>query len=197
MNKIELAPGIISYKKVINGETRLNDQVEFAMNQIGLTWEPAYIRTNDEDIIDIKYRDTGSLYVNQYNHVVDNYSTPKDGFFSSLSNLFLEKFKPVHDDYKNHYQIYTKTQESYGLLKYGIGQNFVNHIDDLDNTRKISMVYYMNDNYSGGEIVFPRFDLQYKPEADEMIMFPSTYVYNHSVLPVVNGIRYAVVSWLR
>jgi hypothetical protein len=197
MNKIELAPGIISYKNVINGQSKLNDQIEFAMSQIGLTWEPAYIRANDESIIDTNYRDTGSLYVNQYNHIVDNYSTPKDGFFSSLSNLFLEKFKPVHDDYKNYYQIYTKTQESYGLLKYGIGQNFVNHIDDLDNTRKISMVYYMNDNYSGGEIVFPRFDLTYKPEADEMLMFPSTYVYNHSVLPVVDGTRYAVVSWLR
>ena len=54
----------------------------------------------------------------------------------------------------------------------------------------------MNDSYTGGEIVFPRFNLTIKPEADAMIMFPSTYVYNHSVLPVTEGTRYSVVSWL-
>jgi hypothetical protein len=197
MDRIELAPGIMSYKKVINQETPLDKQIEFAMSKIGLNWEPAYVRTNGENMIDKSARDTGSFFINSYDHLIDNHSTPIDSFFTLLSNLFLNKFKPIHEDYKNYYQISTKTQEAYSILKYGIGQNFINHIDDLDNTRKISMVYYINDEYTGGEIVFPRFGLNYKPQADEMIMFPSTYVYNHSVLPVVEGNRYAVVSWLR
>ena len=197
MNKTELAPGIISYKNVINGETTLDKQVEFAMKNVGLEWEPAYVRTNNENIIDKNSRDTGSIFINHSDKIVHNYNTPKDGFFSSLSNLFLEKFKPLHDDYKNYYQTSTTSQESYSLLKYGIGQNFINHIDDFENTRKISMVYYMNSDYSGGEILFPRFNITLKPEADEMIMFPSTYVYNHSVVPVTDGTRYSVVSWLR
>jgi predicted 2-oxoglutarate/Fe(II)-dependent dioxygenase YbiX len=196
MNKTELAPGIISYKNVINHATTLNNQIESAMTTLGFSWEPAYVKTNNETIIDTKSRDTGSLYVNSYNKKINNFLTPKDSFFSSLSNLFLEKFEPLYADYKDYYQTSTKSQESYGLLKYGVGQKFINHIDDLDNKRKISMVYYMNNNYTGGEIIFPRFKLNLKPEADEMILFPSTYVYNHSVLPVTEGTRYSVVSWL-
>lgn len=197
MNKIELAPGIISYKNVINQETTLDKQIEFAMSKIDLVWEPAYVKTNGENIIDKNSRDTGSFFVNAYDHLVDSHQTPKDSFFTSLSNLFFTKFKPIYDDYNSYHQIFTKSQESYSILKYGIGQNFVNHIDDLDNTRTVSMVYYMNDDYLGGEIVFPRFGLKHKPQADEMILFPSTYVYNHSVLPVIDGTRYAVVSWLK
>jgi predicted 2-oxoglutarate/Fe(II)-dependent dioxygenase YbiX len=61
----------------------------------------------------------------------------------------------------------------------------------------MSTVYYLNDNYTGGEINFPRFNVTFKPKANQMIIFPSTYVYNHSVSPVIEGQRYAVVSWLR
>ena len=197
MNKLELAPGIICYKDVISHATTLNIQMESAMEIIDLKWEPAYVRSGNENIIDKSYRDTGSIYVPYNNNQITDYSTPTNSFFSSLSNLFLEKFTPVHDDYKDHYGTTTKFHESYAILKYGIGQNFVNHIDDFDNTRQISMVYYMNNDYSGGEIVFPRFDLTYKPGKDEMIMFPSTYVYNHSVLPVTSGVRYAIASWLK
>ena len=55
----------------------------------------------------------------------------------------------------------------------------------------------MNDNYTGGEINFPRFGITFKPKANQMIVFPSNYVYNHSVSPVIEGSRYAVVGWLR
>jgi predicted 2-oxoglutarate/Fe(II)-dependent dioxygenase YbiX len=55
----------------------------------------------------------------------------------------------------------------------------------------------MNDNYTGGEISFPRFGITYKPKANELLMFPSNYVYNHSVAEVTAGNRYAVVTWGR
>ena len=118
-------------------------------------------------------------------------------FNSNLSNLFLSVFGPLESDYKTNYQVETSTHEDYSILKYGVGQKYVNHIDDHKNShRRMSWVYYVNDDYIGGEISFPRFNLTYKPLANELIIFPSTYVYNHSVLPVIEGTRYAVVSWL-
>jgi predicted 2-oxoglutarate/Fe(II)-dependent dioxygenase YbiX len=57
------------------------------------------------------------------------------------------------------------------------------------------MSFYLNDDYEGGEIEFPRFGLQVKPEPNQMIMFPSNYVYNHVVNPVTSGTRYAIVAW--
>ena len=75
---------------------------------------------------------------------------------------------------------------------------FSNHIDDhKDYPRRVSTVYYLNDNYTGGEINFPRFGITFKPKANQMIVFPSNFMYNHSVSPVIEGNRYAVVSWLR
>jgi len=79
-----------------------------------------------------------------------------------------------------------------------VGQKFVNHIDDhTDYHRRMSTIYYINDNYEGGEIEFPRFNVKYKPVANDFIIFPSNYMYNHSVSPVISGERYAVVSWAR
>jgi Rps23 Pro-64 3,4-dihydroxylase Tpa1-like proline 4-hydroxylase len=197
MNKIEIAPGIMSYKNVINHATPLHLQIESAMKTANLDWDPAYVRSGNKDTVDTNYRDTGTLYLRNYDQKVDNYSTPADSLFSSLSNLFLEKFKPIQENYKNHYSTTSSSNEDYAILKYGVGQKFVDHVDNFNNTRSISMVYYMNDDYEGGEIVFPRFNIIHKPEKDEMLMFPSIYVYNHEVLPVKSGVRYAVASWLK
>jgi len=45
---------------------------------------------------------------------------------------------------------------------------------------KLVTMIYLNDDYEGGEICFPRFNIEYKPKANEFLVFPSTYVYNHS-----------------
>jgi predicted 2-oxoglutarate/Fe(II)-dependent dioxygenase YbiX len=92
----------------------------------------------------------------------------------------------------------TTWHDQYGILKYGVGQKFTNHIDDhINHHRRISTTFYLNENYEGGEIIFPRFNVKYKPKKNELLVFPSTFVYNHSVSPVLEGERYAVVSWMR
>jgi hypothetical protein len=188
----------MSYKNVINHATTLNLQLESAMEVANVNWVQAHIRSSDnQSIVDKNYRDTATLHMIYQDKKVSNYSTPEDSLFSSLSNLFLEKFKPAQEDYKNYYRTYSSSHEDYAILKYGVGQKFVDHIDTYDNNRNISFVYYMNDDYEGGEIVFSRFNLKYKPEKDEMILFPSIYVYNHEVLPVISGVRYSVASWLK
>jgi predicted 2-oxoglutarate/Fe(II)-dependent dioxygenase YbiX len=55
------------------------------------------------------------------------------------------------------------------------------------------MVLYVNDNYEGGEIYFPRFDLEVKPEAGDLVIFPSTYIYEHASKPIISGTKYAIV----
>ena len=61
----------------------------------------------------------------------------------------------------------------------------------------LSSLFYLNDDYEGGEIEFPSFDIKYKPEAGDLIMFPSSYAYRHKVNSVLSGIRYSIASWLR
>ena len=51
-------------------------------------------------------------------------------------------------------------------------------------------IVYLNDNYTGGELYFPAYDLCFKPKAGTLVFFPSSTCYIHGVKPVTGGIRY-------
>jgi predicted 2-oxoglutarate/Fe(II)-dependent dioxygenase YbiX len=57
----------------------------------------------------------------------------------------------------------------------------------------MSAVGLSNDNYKGGEFVICGEELKLK--AGSLLIFPSNYVYPHSVKPVISGTRYSFVSW--
>jgi hypothetical protein len=198
MNKKELAPGIFIYSDVLENYKDLVLDIEEGIVSSGKEWIQSSIKSENTVKVDKDYRDTFTVVVPYSDTQIENFSTLNDAFNASLSNIFLDGFGPLEQDYKADHQLQTTWHDQYSILKYGVGQKFVNHIDDhKDFHRRMSLVYYINDNYSGGEICFPRFGITYKPKANELLIFPSTYVYNHSVLPVTEGTRYAVVSWLR
>jgi len=197
MKKRELAPGIVVYSDVIENYTTLAQDIEEGLLNSGIKWTESSIRKDDIVQVDTDYRDTMVIDVPYKEYLVDDFISLGHAFNSNLSNLFLSVFGPLELDYKASYQVETSIHEDYSILKYGVGQKYINHIDDhKDHNRRMSWVYYVNDDYTGGEISFPRFSLTYKPLANELLIFPSTYVYNHSVLPVIEGTRYSVVSWL-
>jgi len=198
MTRKQLAPGIVVYSDVIEGFETLAQDIEEGALSAGIPWIQSQIKKGNEIETDTESRDTMTIGVPYSNVPVDNFGNFLDSFNSSLSNIFLSGFNVPEMDYKIEHNVETTWHDQYGILKYGSGQKFVNHVDDhKDFHRRISLVYYINEDYTGGEIVFPRFGITYKPKANELIIFPSTYVYNHSVLPVIEGTRYAVVSWLR
>ena len=197
MKKRQLAPGIVVYSDVLENYDTLVQDIEEGLVASGLAWSQSSIQKDDKIQVDTSYRDTMLITINYKNYINEDFINFQDAFNSSLSNMFLTGFGPLESDYKGEHQLDTTFHEEYSILKYGQGQKFVNHIDDhKDHHRRMSWVYYINDDYTGGEISFPRFNLTYKPAANELIFFPSNYVYNHSVLPVIEGTRYAVVSWL-
>jgi hypothetical protein len=51
----------------------------------------------------------------------------------------------------------------------------------------------LNDDYEGGELYFPRFDLTIKPKKGDIIISPSNYIYEHASQDMINGTKYAVV----
>lgn len=192
----ELAPGIIVYSNVLPNADKIYKDLEDGLKSVNIEWGKAYVRTGKESKVDPYSRNTDIVDI-PYSSIMLNDYTKQNAFSITMSNLFLEYFAPIESHYKGFYGTVTTTHESYGFLRYGIGQQFTNHVDDHTNLpRRISSVFYINEDYEGGEIEFPRFNLKYKPKANELLLFPSTFVYNHSVLPVTSGYRYAVVSWL-
>jgi hypothetical protein len=86
---------------------------------------------------------------------------------------------------------------SYQLLRYQEGGEYPNHYDGPTITgRHISAILYINDNYEGGELIFPLHNIWIKPKAGMLVMFPSAWAYQHQAKPVTKGTKYAIVTWL-
>jgi predicted 2-oxoglutarate/Fe(II)-dependent dioxygenase YbiX len=61
--------------------------------------------------------------------------------------------------------------------------------------RDVSALYYLNDDFEGGEIVFEQHGLAIKPHRGLLVVFPSDRHHVHEVLPVTAGKRYSVQMW--
>lgn len=61
--------------------------------------------------------------------------------------------------------------------------------------RDVSAIYYLNDAFEGGEIVFDRAHLVVKPRRGLLLAFPSDADHVHEILPVRSGARYTMAIW--
>lgn len=61
--------------------------------------------------------------------------------------------------------------------------------------RDYSILCYINDDFTGGDIRFNNFDWAYSPQKGDLVCFPSDHGYVHTAEMVTSGYRYAVVSW--
>ena len=207
MNKKELAPGIVVYSDVISNHEEILQNIKDATEDNSvISWQAPLIVREGKQIVDYSYRkvDVIGISFEQSKEIILNPRNPQESFKNKLGNLFYVSLQPSIDDYREEYGIgtigthYEGWQDSYQLLRYSKDNFFNNHYDDCAKFhRRISVIYYLNDNYIGGEITFNRFGISYKPKANDFIIFPSTYVYNHSVSEVIEGTRYALVTWIR
>ena len=75
------------------------------------------------------------------------------------------------------------------------------HVDNIHHSHKQeygfpqgSLLYFLNDDYEGGEIVIA--DIMYKPKKNSAILFPSCFMFPHYVNKVEKGVRYSTITWL-
>jgi predicted 2-oxoglutarate/Fe(II)-dependent dioxygenase YbiX len=61
--------------------------------------------------------------------------------------------------------------------------------------RDVSAIYYLNDEFDGGEIFFERGQLTVKPRRGLLLVFPSDADHVHEVLAVRSGVRYTMPIW--
>lgn len=126
-------------------------------------------------------------------HVVDN------SLCQNVHNQFNLVLLAASNPYVIRYQLKERIwHEGYSLLKYSEGEQYYGHYDGGTNTgRSISAILYLNDDYEGGELEFPHFNIKIKPQAGMLILFPSNFAYYHIAHPVIKGTKYALVTWLK
>ena len=105
------------------------------------------------------------------------------------------------------YNCQFKSYEPVQFLGYPVGGHYKGHNDGEifnDKTRQwektmerdVSFLFYLNDQYGGGELEFYDLGLTIKPKKGMMIAFPSYKDFANKVHPVTWGHRYSLVCWV-
>jgi|TARA_R110000868_G_scaffold102674_4_gene282802 hypothetical protein len=80
----------------------------------------------------------------------------------------------------------------------GLHDDLYHNSDDpekRENVHVFSSVHYLNDDYDGGELVFPSLDLVITPKANMMLLFACHY--KHEGNPATNGIKVSSTKFWR
>ena len=116
-------------------------------------------------------------------------------YFSLKFNESLQKYN--HDIGNSNFSFSIKDIQ---VLKYEKNGKYNFHVDHgAIFPRTFSCIYFLNNDYKGGELCFKfpgqEKQLTIEKKSNRMIVWPSNFLYPHSVKPVTKGIRYSVVSW--
>ena len=141
------------------------------------------------------------------------------------SQCFIEKKAPIVSKIES----FTKkilgspieNQEQASVIRYEKGQQYRDHWDYFhpqlhpkeyesfviakNNSNRIATaMFYLNDNFEGGETFFPRIDFKIKPELGTCVTWVNFFEngeFNeeslHAGLPVINGEKYISTKWVR
>ena len=137
----------------------------------------------------------------------DTQTVSTDPVMPQLYDLFKNIVSEVINPFYN-FEIYDSEVPQF--LIYNVGGHYRPHIDGESlwtnpdksvvwrkgTNRDLSIVLYLNDDFEGGELIFPDLHIQVKPEPGLLVAFPSTHQYKHGVVPVTKGTRYAIVNWM-
>ena len=90
-------------------------------------------------------------------------------------------------------------REDIQIIEYSPDQEYKFHHDAATNSnikeyhRKISVIVYLTDKFTGGHTAFPH--CKYRPEPGHGLIFPSNWCYPHAGKPVLEGKKRIAVTW--
>jgi len=136
----------------------------------------------------------------------DTQIVPMGPLFPKIEDLLRNA---VHQIINPFYQQEVNSSEIPQILSYGIGGHYKPHIDGesiwvtprgekiwkKSTDRDLSIVLFLNNDFEGGDFVFPELKVRVRPEPGMMVCFPSNHHYMHGVEPVTKGRRYSIVTW--
>lgn len=117
------------------------------------------------------------------------------------ANFFTYFFTKSIEKYLNDYGIQHQFRiQDIQVLKYSKGGHYQFHVDHfMTAPRTFSCIFFLNDEYEGGDLIFkyPSGGAERKIEKKKntLIVWPSNFLYPHTVTPIIKGTRYSVVSW--
>lgn len=130
----------------------------------------------------------------------DSESVFHDDLPEEVINILNKVFTLAYEKSKNLYgvDIDPVDKRRFNLLKFSEGMFLKPHVDTQSSEENhIAVIYYINNDYIGGEICFPKFNINIKPEPNSLIFFPGNENYLHQVIKVFKGERYSSSMWFQ
>ena len=140
-----------------------------------------------------------NIRTNRIIHITEGANISNNKALQQVHNQFYLALLAATVPYTVRYNIREPLfHEGYSILKYGANEEYKQHYDSgTEMGRAISVLVYLNGDYTGGELEFPYFGIKLKPEPGMMLIFPSNYAYTHIARPVTSGTKYALVTWIK
>jgi len=115
-----------------------------------------------------------------------------DQMFEVVQNL-IGLYQEAHPDF----ELEIQEDSGYELLKYEEGDFYIEHTDSFkEQPRALTVIVSMNNAYEGGEVALFNRELVYKLDAGDVLMFPSNFMYPHEIMPVTEGTRFSIITWV-
>lgn len=186
-----LFPGVWVYRNVLNKIDIIDEMENFLnTNQSDYTWQEATVGYIEKRL---DYRDCSDFKIGEIENPKNQDEVKLNGIWKSMYDLQ----KPAADDYCSAHHIEMKYWEVMNLIKYGPNQHFQEHADHgFSYSSTVSMVGYLNDDYIGGSLYFPKLNLEINPKKGDLYFFPSTYLFSHIAKKIESGIKYSLVTML-
>jgi hypothetical protein len=191
--KVDMGNGIWCYRNIFKPgiPEKLEEILGDGSHQY--KWSPAFVGYQERmpdyrDCMDFKFKRTD---------IVNDPSDPS----LKLQEIWQECFDaqvPALQDYCKMHNIYQlRYWEAFNFIKYEPGHHFMEHHDNgYSYNCVVSLVGYLNDDYDGGELYFRLQQLNIKPQAGDLYIFPSNYMYPHQAKKVHSGTKYSLVTML-
>lgn len=114
-----------------------------------------------------------------------------------LDDLMFKAYNKCLNDYSKKFRFAScDGDDGYTVLRYGVGGEYIEHVDQgPKNNRTFTGIMALNDDYEGGGLNFFGGSVSYQLAKGSVIIFPSSFMYPHRVVPVISGTRYTVVTW--
>lgn len=91
-----------------------------------------------------------------------------------------------------------RSDEGYQLLNYQEGYYFNEHVDEGGGlSRTLTCVINLTDQHDGGNFCFFKEQIKVKLGVGDVVIFPSSFLFPHSVSTITKGERYSIVTWLK
>ena len=197
MIKEILDDNIYYYKNVIPNSNTFVEEIE-ALDKISydnphLTKWMKWVSSNNENDVFGEYK-AGSFTVSKTDNEIDKR-------YALVVSTILDAINLCVEDYSK------SLGKDLGFLpnevtvrKYFPPAQMGPHIDceedDEEARLTASIVLYLNDNYTGGDLSFPEQGIKIKPEAGSLVIFPSVKPYFHASTPLISGNKYMCPAFM-